>query len=70
MIWGERRPSGKIYRASFESKVALAAIQGDQTVAELAARSQIHPFMVTKWKKQLADGFSQPQTDKNHRAIC
>ncbi|MES9985738.1 MAG: transposase [Candidatus Thiodiazotropha sp. 6PLUC6] len=35
----------KHYGASFKSKVALAAIKGDQTTAEIAARFQIHPTL-------------------------
>ena len=31
------------YSASFKSKVALAALKGDQTTSEIAARFQIHP---------------------------
>ena len=48
----------KIHSISFKSKVALEAIRGDQTVAELAAKYQVHPTMVTKWKKQAVEGMS------------
>ena len=48
----------KTYSPSFKSKVALETIQGDQTVAELAAKYQVHPAMVTKWKKQAIDGMA------------
>ena len=41
----------KTHIASFKSKVALEAIQGDRSVAELAAKYEVHPTMVTKWKK-------------------
>jgi len=46
----------KTYNASFKSRVALDALKGDQTMAELAAKYQVHPAMVTKWKKQATDG--------------
>ena len=34
----------KQYSASFKSKVALAALKGDETTSEIAARFQIHPW--------------------------
>ena len=35
--------------------MALAAIRGDETVAELASRYQIHPNMIAKWKRTALD---------------
>jgi transposase-like protein len=40
------------FSAEFKSKVALAAIKGDRTLAELAAQFQVHPHQVMAWKKQ------------------
>ena len=48
----------KTHSASFKSKVALEAIQGDLTVAELAAKYEVHPTMVTKWKRQAIEGMA------------
>ena len=36
--------------------MALAAIRGDGTIAELAARYQVHPNMIAKWKRTALDG--------------
>ena len=36
--------------------MALAAIKGDRTVAELAVHFRVHPNQIHNWKKQLLDG--------------
>jgi len=53
----------KIYSADFKTKVALAAIKGQQTINEIASTYSVHPNQVTQWKKQalpaIPDSFSQ-----------
>jgi transposase len=41
---------------AFKAKVALAAIKGDKTLAELAQQFDIHPNQITQWKAQLLNG--------------
>ena len=41
---------------AFKAKVALAAIKGDRTLAQLAEQFDVHPNQVTSWKAQLEGG--------------
>ena len=41
---------------AFKAKVALAAIKGGKTVAELAQLYDVHPTQITAWKTQLVEG--------------
>jgi transposase-like protein len=42
----------KRYDGSFKARVALEAIRGDRTVAEIAAAYGVHPNQISKWKRQ------------------
>ena len=46
------------HSATFKAKVALAAIKGDKTLAELAEQFEIHASQITQWKGQLQEGAS------------
>jgi len=43
------------HASGFKAKVALAAIKGDKTLAEIAQQFDVHPNQVTEWKRQLLE---------------
>ena len=46
------------FSAEFKAKVALEAIRGEQTINELASRYELHPNMITNWKRQAIDNMA------------
>ena len=50
-----RRPR-RNHTPAFKAKVAIAAIKGDRTLAELAEQFDVHPNQITTWKTQLEGG--------------
>ncbi len=49
----------KQHSSEFKAKVALAAVRGDETVPQLAARHGLHPTQINTWKKQLTEQASE-----------
>src|SRR3979411_861660 len=50
-----RRPR-RNHTPGFKAKVAVAAIKGDRTIAQLADQFDVHPNQITTWKAQLEGG--------------
>ena len=46
----------RTHSGAFKAKVALAAIKGEKTLAELAKLFDVHPHQITAWKAQLQEG--------------
>jgi transposase len=47
--------SRRNHSAAFKGKVALAAIKGEETLAQLATRFDLHPNQIVQWKNQLLE---------------
>ncbi len=56
--WTEMKTTRKRYSAEFKAKVAMEAIRGELTLAELAAKHGIHHTMFGTWKRQAMDGMA------------
>ena len=49
------RRARRTHTPAFKAKVALAAIKGEMTLAQLAEHFDVHPTQITQWKAQLQD---------------
>lgn len=45
----------KVYDDQFKAKVALEAIKGEKTIAEIASQYKVHPNQILGWKKHLLE---------------
>jgi len=56
------------YTPEFKFRIALEALKGMETIAQIAQRHQVHPNQVRSWKKQLQEGGAQV-FQNNHQRI-
>jgi transposase-like protein len=65
----------KTFSKEFKAKVALEALKGDKTIAELASEHKVHATQITAWRKQLKDsaaeifGNGQSKALKEHQEL-
>ena len=57
----------KNYSADFKSRVALEAIKGERTLAELASMYEVHPNQIRAWKKRLLAEVSDIFSDRRRK---
>jgi len=50
------RRTRRTHTPAFKAKVALAAVKGDKTLAELAQQFDVHPNQISTWRTQLLEG--------------
>jgi len=60
---GKRRT----FSAEFKARVALEALVGDKTLAELSARHGVHPNMIAAWKRQAKEPMPEIFSKKTSR---
>ena len=49
------RRARRHHTPAFKAKVALAAIKGEMTLAQLSEHFDVHPNQITQWKTQLQE---------------
>lgn len=61
----------KRYSSEFKARIAIEAIKGDKTIAEIASEYEISVKNIQNWKKAFIENsemvFKQPQTEKAHK---
>jgi len=69
------KESRRKHSPAFKAKVALEALKGEEPIAELANRFEVHPGQVRKWKREVAEGAAgifggdRDQKKKNDQAL-
>lgn len=57
----------KRYDATFRAKVALEAVKGEKTLAELSSEFGVHPNQISKWRRQLLELLPELFTDRRKK---
>jgi transposase len=59
----------KTYSADIKARVALEALRGQKTVAQIASEYQVHPTQVNQWKKQTMENLRSGFDGKKEAAV-
>jgi len=59
----------KSFDGNFKARVALEAIKEDKTIAEIAARFEVHPNQVGIWKKQVLSNLPELFRDGRSKKV-
>jgi len=63
----------RTHSPAFKAKLALAAVKGEKTLAELAQQFDVHPNQITAWRNQLLEGaagvFGQEKGEAKEAAV-
>ncbi len=54
----------KSFTAKFKAKVALEAVKGERSLAELASRYEVHATQIGQWRKALVEGLPDVFSDR------
>lgn len=57
--------SKKQYSAAEKAKIALEAIKGELTIAQISSKYGVHPTQIANWRKQALDSMQQGFASKN-----
>ena len=57
----------KKYAAEMKAKVALQALRGEQTMAQLSSRYKVHPNLIANWKRKAQEGLVDVFSDSRQR---
>jgi transposase len=58
----------KQYSGAFKAKVGMEALIGHKTTAQIARENQVHPLLVTQWKKTLSE--RMPELFERGRSVA
>ena len=60
--------SKKQYSAAEKTKIALEAIKGELTIAQISSKYGVHPTQIANWRKQALDSMQHGFAAKNGKA--
>jgi len=58
----------KQYEAAFKARIALEAVKGEKTIAQIASESGVHPNQIRQWRQHLLEVL--PEVFSNRRPQC